>query len=335
MHVGKSYRVSEFLVWTRRKIYIVCLLGLVPVIIYQVLGIKWLDIPWPIIGLVGTSAAFIVGFTNTQTYKRTEEGQQMWTTIAGMSRAWGLTSRDFINNEDKRQLLVYRHIAWLTALRYQLRETKVWESANKKHNAEYQQYYTVPEWEIPLEEELVKYLPDHELKQILGTRNKATLLLSLQSQTIRELYDSGELAVLQFVDMERALRDLLIQQARNEHMKSSPYPRQYAIINTFFVWLFCLILPYGMLKEFDQLNEVVKGPMQGYMVWLVVPFSTIISWIYTSLEQVGESTENPFEGSANDVPISQMSRGLEIELRELLGERDLPPELQPENNIIM
>jgi putative membrane protein len=135
--------------------------------------------------------------------------------------------------------------------------------------------------------------------------------------------------------MERCLRDFYTQQARNEQMKNSPYPRQYAIINTFFVWLFCFMLPFGMLKDFDRLNDVVQGVMKGYMVWLVVPFSTIISWIYTSLEQVGESTENPFEGSANDVPISQMSRSIEIELREFLGETDLPAELQAKNDIIM
>ena len=148
--------------------------------------------------------------------------------------------------------------------------------------------------------------------------------MALQSGTIKQLHEQGEIAVLQFVEMERAIRDFYTQQAKVEQIKNSPYPRQYAIINTFFVWLFCIILPFGMLKDFDQLNNEVQGIMKGYMVWLVTPFSTLISWIYTSLEQVGESTENPFEGSANDVPISQMSRSIEIELREFLGEKDLP-----------
>jgi putative membrane protein len=71
------------------------------------------------------------------------------------------------------------------------------------------------------------------------------------------------------------------------------------------------------------------------MVWFVIPFSVLISWVYTSLEQVGESTENPFEGSANDVPISQMCRAVEIDIREMLAENDLPPTLQPQNNIVL
>jgi predicted membrane chloride channel (bestrophin family) len=56
---------------------------------------------------------------------------------------------------------------------------------------------------------------------------------------------------------------------------------------------------------------------------------------YVSLDQVGESTENPFEGGANDVPISQISRLVEIDLREMLGETDLPRLLRPKNEIIL
>ncbi|KOP35974.1 MULTISPECIES: hypothetical protein [unclassified Flavobacterium] len=39
------------------------------------------------------------------------------------------------------------------------------------------------------------------------------------------------------------------------------------------------------------MNETVTGIAQGNMVWLVIPFSVIISWMYTSFGQVGESTE--------------------------------------------
>ena len=71
------------------------------------------------------------------------------------------------------------------------------------------------------------------------------------------------------------------------------------------------------------------------MVWLVIPFSVLISWMYTSLGRVGESTESPFEGSPNDIPISHMCRTAEIDLREMLGETDLPSPLEPKNNILL
>ena len=135
--------------------------------------------------------------------------------------------------------------------------------------------------------------------------------------------------------MHALLREFTSHQGKSERIKNFPYPRQYATINTLFVRLFCILLPFALLGEFNSLNDTMTGMLKGNMVWLVIPFSILISWIYTSLEQVGESTENPFEGNANDVPISQMSRAVEIDLREMLGETDLPPVLQPRNNIVL
>ncbi len=133
----------------------------------------------------------------------------------------------------------------------------------------------------------------------------------------------------------RSIKDFLLQQGSCECIKDFPYPRQYATINSFFIKLFYLLLPFGLLREFDKLNDSVEGLIKGNMVWLVITFSVLISWMYTSLERVGESTENPFEGNANDVPISQMCRTAEIDLREMLGETDLPPPLEPRNNIVL
>ena len=69
--------------------------------------------------LLGTATAFIVGFKNFQTYNRTWEARQIWGDIISSSRAWGTMSRDFFDNAEKSTELVYRHLAWLTALRYQ------------------------------------------------------------------------------------------------------------------------------------------------------------------------------------------------------------------------
>jgi putative membrane protein len=54
-------------------------------------------------------------------------------------------SRDLIDNTEISKVLIYRHFAWLTALRYEMRSYRVWENIERKHNAEYQQYYVIPE----------------------------------------------------------------------------------------------------------------------------------------------------------------------------------------------
>lgn len=335
MHIGKSYPLSDFLYWTRRKIYTLVILGTIPVVLYHVLGIKWLVVPWTVVSLLGTATAFIVGFKNTQTYNRTWSAQGVWSAIVNTSKYWGIICRDSFKDEALARRLIYRHFAWLTALRFELRKDRVWEVTDTRANAEYQRYYDIPERLCACEEDMLKYISPEELASVSGAHSMATQLLALQSRDIKVVHDAQGIVPTQFVEMQRTINAFFAQQAQAESLKDTPYPRQYSIINTIFVSMFCILLPFGMLQEFDKLNGMVNGIMKGHMIWLLIPFSVIISWMYASLVQVGESTENPFEGSPNDVPISQICRSIEIDLREMLGETELPPPIRAQNDILV
>lgn len=334
MNTGNHYKLSEFLIWTRRDIYTLIVLALIPTVLYQVLDIKWLAIPWVPIALIGTAAAFIVGFKNTQTYNRLWEARQIWGAIVNLSRSWGIMSRDFTAGSlpDKEaaeihRQLIYRHCAWLTALRYQLREPRSWENLEKSYFKEYRKFYTVAERDGRLEEELRKFLTAEEADYVLSKKNRAVQIIALQSRHLKSLKEQGYVESLNYVELENILVALIAEQGKSERIKNFPYPRQFASINLFFIWLFVIMLPFGMLNEFQKLGD--------HFVWLTIPFSVVVSWVFTSMEKVGESTENPFEGGANDVPITSMSRTIEIDLREMLDEKDLPPAITPSHNILM
>jgi putative membrane protein len=72
------------------------------------------------------------------------------------------------------------------------------------------------------------------------------------------------------------------------------------------------------------------GPWQG---WLTIPAAFLIGWVFNAMDRIGEATENPFEGNANDTPITTLSRTIEIDLRELLGEANIPSPLAAQDNI--
>lgn len=328
MHTGNHYKINEFLLWTRRDIYVLTILAVIPTCLFQFFGCKWIAIPWVPVALVGTAAAFIVGFKNTQTYNRLWEARQIWGAIVNTSRTWGIMSKDFVTADHiEKQTLIYRHVAWLTALRFQLRKPQIWENTLKPHNIEYRNYYSVPEWESELESELKKYLSNDEVEYILSKKNRATQLIAMQSSALRELKDSGKIDVFEYVEMEKRLADLYDHQGKCERIKNFPYPRQFASINLFFIWIFVIMLPFGMLNEFQKIG--------GNFVWLTIPFSVLVSWIFTSMERVGEATENPFEGGANDIPMAALCRTIEIDLRDMLDEENLPEPLTPINNILM
>ncbi len=206
MHTGRHYKLTEFLLWTRRDIYVLLLLATVPTILYQIFELKWIAIPWVPVALVGTAAAFVVGFKNTQTYNRLWEARQIWGGIVNSSRSWGIMSRDFVQS-DKAEIrtLIERHCAWLTALRFQLRKPQSWENSGKKYNLEYRSYFKVPEWEEKLEDALLGYLSQEEYEYVLGKKNRATHIIALQSKHLKTLKLQGKLDPFEYVAMEKLL----------------------------------------------------------------------------------------------------------------------------------
>lgn len=334
MHIGSHYKLKEFILWTRRTIYLLLLIALAPTVLYAVFDFTWLAIPWIPVALIGTAAAFIAGFRNTQTYNRVWEARKIWGAIVNDSRTWGVMTKDFIAGENggpetdpSHRRIVYRHIAWLTALRFQLRTPKPWENMTKNYSKEYLNYYSVPEWNTNLEDELRPYLSQEDSDYVLTKKNRATHLLSLQSADLRKLRASGRIDAYPYVEMEKVIKDFYTHQGKAERIKNFPYPRQFSSINLFFIWLLVILMPFGMLSAFAGMGD--------NMVWLTIPFSVVVGWVFTSLERVGESTENPFEGGSNDIPMASLARTIEIDMRQMLEETDLPGPVEAVNNIVM
>lgn len=340
MHVGQNYTLKEVILWTRRDIYTLLLLSSIPTALYVLLDWKWLVLPWLPIALLGTAVAFVIGFKNNASYDRLWEARKIWGAIVNSSRSWGIMVKDYVTNKHAKhplseselskvhQQLLYRHFAWLTALRYQLREARIWEAVYKSHNIEYKnKWFKVEEHENKLEDALKAYLSDEEHTLVMSKSNKATQIIALQSEHLKKLLEVGLIEDFRHMELEKLLVEFYNQQGASERIKNFPYPRQFATLNLWFIKIFVLLLPLGMLQEFEKFNN--------NLVWLAIPFSVLSGWIFTTMEKIGEASESPFEGSANDVPITTISRTIEIDLREMLNENNIPPPLKPVNNILV
>jgi putative membrane protein len=129
------------------------------------------------------------------------------------------------------------------------------------------------------------------------------------------------------------LTQLTDHQGKAERIKNFPYPRNFASIATYLLLIFVVLVPFGPLRDFEALGNGTF--MEGYTIWLNIPFSVLVTWAFHTLDTVGESSVNPFEGSANDIPITQISRVIEIDMRDMLDETNLPEPIQPQNNIVL
>lgn len=108
-------------------------------------------------------------------------------------------------------------------------------------------------------------------------------------------------------------------------LRNFPYPRHFATLNHYFMWVFVMILPLALIPQFAEIGREISdnAPIAGnFFIWLSIPFYVAVAWVFHTMERIGRTGENPFEGSANDVPISTIARGIEIDLRQNLGEAD-------------
>jgi putative membrane protein len=334
-------------IWTRLETALFFGIALLLTLAYSTFGVRYLVVPWAPLAAIGTAVAFIIGFQNNAAYGRIWEARKIWVGIVNATRSLAMKVTDMVTNEhtdqpisddelaEIRKEIFYRHIAWLTALRHAMRQSRKWEVfEDHKTNREWSKEMHVPERVASVEDDLFLYLPDEEWHAVTGAKNKQAQVLYLQSNHFRRLKERGLIWEFAFVNLEDLLQEMFTLQGKSERIKNFPYPRQYSTLSHIFVWLFLLLLPLAVIPEFAKVGASLTEThptASPLVVWMAVPFCTIVSWIFHTMERIGRVGENPFEGSANDVPISTISRGLEIELRQLLGEdEDLVPRQFPE-----
>ncbi len=348
MLVKKRYSIREVLLWTRRELLLFFAYAALVTFIYEGLGFHALHVPWTPLALIGTAVAFLIGFQNNAAYGRIWEARKIWGGIVNASRTWAVKVQDMVRSEkenDKGAIkethltLVHRHIAWLTALRHSMRQPRSWENvAVQKPDREWKDKVNVQEVRLTLQQELTDHLSTKELEYVLSKDNKATTLLFLQSRHLRKLKEQGLLWEFSFLELERIIEEMFTLQGKSERIKNFPYPRQYATISHLFIWMFLALVPFGIVPEFGEiakrLNEVVPGSA-SFMVWAAIPFVAIVSWVFHTMERIGRAGENPFEGSPNDVPISTIARGIEIDLLQQFNASEIPAPLAQTHDVQM
>jgi putative membrane protein len=338
MYTLKKYSTKNMILWTAREIRFFVIWSTIVVILFDIVGLGWLQIPWTPLAMIGTAVAFLIGFQSNAAYGRIWEARKIWGGIVNDSRMFAIMAIDMISNEhakvpmgesdlrDLKRNIIYRHIAWLTALRYAMRAERPWESSRQaKSNKAWIDRLYIPEFQKPLEEELKDLLAPDELTLVLSKKNIQTAILKSQSGYLKNLKEKGYIWEFSFLELENKINDLITHQGKSERIKNFPYPRQYATIGYDFVNLFILVIPFGVIPEFSKLGMrfAEQYPIIGeYFIWLGIPFTALVAWVFNTMQRIGTVGENPFEGSANDVPISTIANGIEVDLRQMLDETE-------------
>jgi ion channel-forming bestrophin family protein len=339
MHIGRRYKSAEFLVWTRWEVGYLIVWSLVVTLFLQVSHWNFLTIPVPILTIIGSALAIILAFKNQQCYARFNDALALASQLISNSLILANRLTSTIGNLDVAQSgprlkeAFYRHFAWLTALRFFLRERKAWENTFEPGNARYLAKLPTPESQSVLKDELKTYLSDAELQKVLAHRgDKEALILHWQYEAVSDLYNKKLISEYILIELTSALDDLARSQGALKRIKNYPYARNYYSIAVILVTVFVGLVPFGLFPYAQELGK--SAGIGHWTAWLNVPFSAVVGWVFLSLEKVGENSSNPFEGGPNDVPISFIARRIEIEMRIMLGElTDLKP-IEAKHNIL-
>lgn len=255
------------------------------------------DLPIAPVTILGGALAIFLGFRNNSAYDRWWEARKVWGSIVNTSRT--LSSHVLTFPSDKhgnsgeeevkmwQQLVIKRQIAWLYALKFTLRNQSEWET-------------------------VAKYMEADEYDLLMTRSNKPTHLLHHQNQAMAEAFEKGMIDSFRHMELSKLVEHLYSWQGMCERIKKTVFPHYYNYFTKVFLWIFIICLPFTL------------APIMDFMA---IPMSIAISFIFFILDRSGETTEDPFEGRAADTPMSTITRSIEIDLLEMLGEKEIPTPL--------
>lgn len=252
--------------------------------------------------LVGLALSIFLGFRNNTSYDRFWEGRKLWGRLVNTSRSLTRQILTLIVVEpgeapiltDAHRALVHRLAGYVHALRLHLRGQKDLE-------------------------ELSPFFTEAERVALARESNPPIALLQSLGDRFHAAWRAGQLDAFHLPVLEQSLTDLADIQGGCERIRSTPIPFGYTVLMHRIVGVYCVTLPFGIVAQVDLVTPVVV---------------LLISYAFLGLDALGDEIEDPFGTDANDLPLSQLSRMIEINLRERLGEPDLPEPVRPVDGVL-
>jgi putative membrane protein len=304
MLVGNGTSAGTLVRYVGRPLLLLFALDVVVAVAYVFAGWKWVALPDIPLSIFGGVIGVIAGFRNTSAYSRWWEARTIWGGIVNNSRSFARELLSLKFSEDDREpgsdlcpskrALVLDQVAYVHALRHHMRGTSPW--------ADLADYFT--------EEEIACF------------KRQANVPLAIQlrmSSIIARWLRVGRIDSVQWVCLDKTLSNLMDCQGASERIKNTPMPRLYDYFLRRFIEMYCVLLPLGMVANLGLLTPIG---------------STLIGFIFLALDQIGRDLEAPFENRPYDVALTSITRGIETNLKQMIGEARLPDAVIPIDGVL-
>lgn len=250
--------------------------------------------------LLGIALSIFLGFRNNAGYERWWEARKQWGHLIAIARRFARQGQLLANappggDPALRECLHKLTIAFAHALVLHLRPG--------------QDDARVRPW-----------LDPETLASCDAGRNRPEIILRMLSSKLAQARRNGVLSDIQYQLLEQSVGEMGAVQAACERIATTPVPFAYTLLLHRTAYLFCFLLPFGLI---DALGS-------GMPVMTV-----LVAYTFFGLDALAGELEQPFGERPNHLPIGALATTIEINLREALGEVDLPPMPEPAQYVLM
>jgi len=251
-----------------------------------------LQVPANLPALLGTAIAFFIGFNNNQAYSRWWEARTVWGSLVNDSRSWARSVLAYLPGEANMKQAMVRRHI---AFIYALRS-----SLRRSPDRSYEQY-----------------LSEAEAQKVRSFTNIPSAILDEQARCLQQFSALGYLDGFRFQELNRLLVSLCDNMGRSERINNTIFPATYIFFTRVCIWLFVLLTTLAMV-------DMAHG-------WSIL-FGSLLGFVFYVTHINGLSLMNPFEALPTGVPLDQISRMIEINLLQMLGDSNIPAPIEPINN---
>lgn len=283
MIVTATPRYTRILSEVWRPLLALFVWDVIVTVTYYVLPFRAPSLP---LTLFGSALALFLGFRDNSAYQRWWEGRVLWGAMINSSRSLAREIVTFMPYAaegklwDLKRTIVLRHIAYVHALRCQLRR-------------------------LDPKPDVLRFLSAEEAAGPFTRANIANGIIDGTAGRIAKARREGHLDTILHAQLERTLTDITNAQGGMERIKNTPLPNQYRFFPNLFTRLFCILLPIGLVETLG---------------WATPIGSTIAGLMFLAVLQIGDDLTDPFANTIHDVPLDAMCRTIEIDLLQAIGD---------------
>lgn len=249
--------------------------------------------------LLGITLSIFLAFRNNACYERWWEARKVWGEFMLTARNLARLSQILDTQADElsaaRKQLLEYNIAYAHALLRQLR----------------------PGDQLPRIQAL---LPKPVADAYLQSKNPPEVILRAMERILIQALADGRIQPIQFNLLEELIQKLAATQAACERIQNTPIPFGYTLLLHRTAYTFCFLMPFCFANTLG---------------WATPFVTALAAYTLFGLDALGNELEEPFAPIANALPINALTEIIDIELREALGQHDLPALPIPKEFVLM